>query len=240
MGLRFVVVEQAGEIGPARVAAQLDQAGPQHQAKDQPAQQPDHGARRRAAGEGSRIEQRAQKDREKARLEQLILPAEAEPGLPDVHEGEIQHPEERQQRRVREARQHHEGSRQTEVGGRQQRGVRGAEQEERRLRSERGGLAAEVCDQSLEMERHREQPFRAEQRQHLVDQREEGEEVDETESAQEDEARQPVGRLPSCGPGSQAPGQIAHARDTTPLGRALGCGVRVQCACNVASLAWPR
>ena len=46
--LRLVVVDEAREIAPARIAAQLDEPGAEHDARDQPAVEPDDRERRRA------------------------------------------------------------------------------------------------------------------------------------------------------------------------------------------------
>ena len=49
--LRLEVKVEAGEVAPARVAAQLDEPGAPHDPHRQPAQKPDHRARRRRDGE---------------------------------------------------------------------------------------------------------------------------------------------------------------------------------------------
>ena len=61
------------------------------------AKKPDDGEGRGAAREGPAIEERAEKDGEKARFEQLRFPAVAIPILPDVDERHVENPEEREQ-----------------------------------------------------------------------------------------------------------------------------------------------
>ena len=77
--LGLVVVDEAREIAPARVAAQLDQARAEHDAEDQPAQQPDdaRGGGRRGNGRGSSSGQR--KIARKPVSSELDLPAVAVP-----------------------------------------------------------------------------------------------------------------------------------------------------------------
>src|SRR5207247_4161238 len=98
-----VVVVQAREVAPAGIAAKLDETRAEHDAEDQPAQEPHDGRRRRPAREGARIEKRAEEDREEPRLQKLDLPAVGVPVLSDMNEGEIDRPEGREQYRVREA-----------------------------------------------------------------------------------------------------------------------------------------
>src|ERR1700680_1511036 len=77
--LRFIVVVKAGEIAPARVAAQFDEAGADHDAKTEPAKKPDNKQRRPAFGKRTAIQQRTEKDRQEPGLEQLNFPAVAVP-----------------------------------------------------------------------------------------------------------------------------------------------------------------
>ena len=85
-GLGFVVIIKTGQIAPTWIAAQLDQAGTNHDAKTQPAKKPDHEQRRTASREWATVEQWAKKDRQEPGLEQLCLPTIAVPNLPDVND----------------------------------------------------------------------------------------------------------------------------------------------------------
>lgn len=83
--LGLVVVVEAGQLAPARVAAHLDQPRPELDAEQDPAQQEEHHDRRRDLVV-------AQEDREEAGLQEQGLPAERVPGLADVHNRQIQDP----------------------------------------------------------------------------------------------------------------------------------------------------
>src|SRR3989442_15049067 len=72
--LGLVVVVEAGEVAPARVAAQLDQPCAEHDAEDEPAQAPHDGRWRRQALERAPVEEGAEEDGEEAGLEELDLP----------------------------------------------------------------------------------------------------------------------------------------------------------------------
>src|SRR5437588_7874982 len=98
--LRFVMIVQAGEIPPARVAAQFDEAGADHDAKTEPAKKPDDKQRRPALRKWPAIEQRAKKDRQEPGLEQLNFPAVAVPNLADVNDRNVHHPENGEHDRV--------------------------------------------------------------------------------------------------------------------------------------------
>ena len=91
-GLRFVVVEHAGEVAPARVAAEFDHAGAEHDAELHPQQQPEDEARRRGVGG-------AEEDGEETGFEQNRFPAEAVEHLAGIDEREVQEPEQRPHRR---------------------------------------------------------------------------------------------------------------------------------------------
>src|SRR5262249_39465838 len=94
-GLRFVVIIKTCEIAPAGVAAQFDQAGTKHDAKAEPAKKPDHQDRRPGLGKRPAIEQRAKKDRQESRLEQLDFPPVAVPNLADVNDRHVHRPKDR-------------------------------------------------------------------------------------------------------------------------------------------------
>ncbi len=135
--LGLVVVDETREVAPARVAAQLDESGAEHDAKDQPAEQPDHGERRWPPREGTSVDERAEEDREKAGLDELDLPAVAVPVLSDVDEREIEHPQDRHQDRVCEAEEQRQRERDAEPGARDQHGIGDVEPEDARLGEER-------------------------------------------------------------------------------------------------------
>src|SRR5205823_9600728 len=106
--LRFIVIVKTGQIAPAWIAAQLDKAGTNHDAKTEPAKKPDHQQRRPAFRKRTSIEQRAKKDRQEPGLEQLRLPSIAVPNLPDVNDGHVHRPENGEQNRVRVTADHNE------------------------------------------------------------------------------------------------------------------------------------
>src|SRR5207245_8942292 len=80
--LGLVVIVEAREVAPAGVAAQLDEPGPEHDAEDEPAEQPHDRRRHRTAGKGPRVEERAEEDGEKAGPEEPDTPAVLVP-VPD-------------------------------------------------------------------------------------------------------------------------------------------------------------
>ena len=84
--LGFEMIIQAGQILPARVGAQLDQAGAEHHAEQDPAPDPDQ----RHLRYGLR---RSTEDCEEAGFEQDRFPPKAVEGLSHVHEREIENPE---------------------------------------------------------------------------------------------------------------------------------------------------
>src|SRR5207249_1585721 len=59
--LRFVVIVKAGQIAPAGIATQFDQAGANHDAKAEPAKKPDDQQWRPAFRKWATIEQRTKK-----------------------------------------------------------------------------------------------------------------------------------------------------------------------------------
>src|SRR5215472_1418943 len=67
--LRLVVIIKAGEIAPAWVAPQLDQTGADHNAKPEPAKEPDDKNRRPAFRKRPSIEQWTEKDRQEPRFQ---------------------------------------------------------------------------------------------------------------------------------------------------------------------------
>src|SRR5207302_6486640 len=94
--LRFIVIGKAGEIAPARVAAQFDQTCAEHDPKSQPAKQPENQDWRPALRKRPSVEQWTKKDRQEAGLKQLNLPAVAVPDLSDVHDRHVHRPKYRE------------------------------------------------------------------------------------------------------------------------------------------------
>src|SRR6266480_1865998 len=137
-GLGFVVIIKTGQIAPTWIAAQLDQAGTNHDAKTEPAKKPNHQEGRPAFRKGTTIEQRAKKDRQEASLEQLCLPTIAVPHLPDVNDGHVHRPENREQNRVRVTAKDNERQTKTNPGKDRQTLIGNTEPEER-WQLQRGG-----------------------------------------------------------------------------------------------------
>ena len=78
-------------------------------AKDQPAAAPQRdGRRRRAHGQRAQRPQRREEDADEPRLEQLRLPPEREPPLPDFYEAHVQQPHRGQDEGVAAAAHEHE------------------------------------------------------------------------------------------------------------------------------------
>src|SRR5256714_15408322 len=98
--LRFVVIIKTCEIAPARIATQLDQTGPDHDAKTEPAKKPDHEERWPAFRKRAAIEQRTKKDRQEAGLQQLRFPTVSVPDLADVNDRHVHRPQDRHHDRV--------------------------------------------------------------------------------------------------------------------------------------------
>jgi hypothetical protein len=149
--LRLVVVVEAGQVAPAPVAAQLDEPRPEHDAHDQPAEQPDDCRRRREPRERARVHQRTEEHGQEPGLEELDLPAVAVPVLPDVHEGHVERPEQQHQRHVREARDHHRGEPDADPRRDEQRPVRDPQPEEARDLEHGRTPRAEVLPESLQI-----------------------------------------------------------------------------------------
>ena len=61
--LRLVVIIKAGEITPAWIAPQFDETGTDHDAKTEPAKQPDDKQRRPAFRKWAAVNERTKKDR---------------------------------------------------------------------------------------------------------------------------------------------------------------------------------
>src|SRR5438445_12080301 len=86
-GLRFVVIEHASEIAPAGVAAHLDQAGADHDAKSEPAEKPDDQDRRATFWKWPRVDKRTKKNGPETGLEESDFQAVAVTKLHKVVEG---------------------------------------------------------------------------------------------------------------------------------------------------------
>ena len=194
--LRLVVEDEAAEVAPARIAAQLDEAGAEHQPERQPAQQRDHERRRRvaAAREGMQAHERRQEDREEARLEQQDLPAVAVEEAAGVHVRHVEEPEPGQQRNVGEAGEQHQGAREADPSEEPERRVRVRQPEERRQPQEGEWSAADRLAHPLEHLVRGQQAARAEERLPLPQHDQERDHVDEAQQAKEEEAREPVRR----------------------------------------------
>src|SRR5438270_1472522 len=129
--LRFIVIVKTGQIAPAWIAAQLDKAGTNHDAKTEPAKKPDHQEGRPAFRKRTTIEQRAKKDGQESSLEQLCLPTIAVPHLPDVNDGHVHGPENGEQNRVRVTAKDNERQTKTNPGKDRQILIGNAEPKER-------------------------------------------------------------------------------------------------------------
>ena len=181
--LALVVVDEASEVAPARIAAQLDEPRAEHQPEEDPSEHPDHDHRRRhVAG--------AEEDREKTGLEQQRLPAETVPRLPHVHEREIEEPHHepdchahRCAKAFRDSGDGQRGADDTDPRECHGEAI-GVVQVEERRRSPEGD--------ALQEERHRGEAVCPEQRPELVDRHEKAHQVDHRERSLQQPAREPV------------------------------------------------
>ena len=168
--LGLVVVLEAGEVAPAAVAAQLDQARAELDAEQQPDEQPQD---RCGRGDVRGSEER----HEEPGLEQQRLPAEAVPDLADVDDRQVEHPEHGPQRDA--------GAEREDVGGARERGdgedeaERGDDPEDRVrvAQVEQARVAAE--GRAREEARDRRQAALADQRAELRQRDGERDDVDE-------------------------------------------------------------
>ena len=76
-------------IAPGRVAAQLDEAGAEHDAEDEPAKEPEDDDGRRALGKRAPVDERAEEDGEEAGFEELDLPTIPIPFLTNINERHV-------------------------------------------------------------------------------------------------------------------------------------------------------
>ena len=204
-------VREDGKVAPAGVAPELDESRSQHDAEDQPQEQPDHHARRRAARKRPRVEQWTKEDGQEAGFQQLDLPAVGIPILPDVHDGHVQGPQGREQQRVAQASGHEAAQRKPGPGHAQQRVVGTVQPEQGgQPQAPCPGGAQALADVIQEPVR-RQQPVRPDQRQQLPDGDQEGDGVHRAQPAQQDEARQPERRWALIG-GRRLEGLSDHGR----------------------------
>ena len=84
--LGFVMVVETGQVAPAGVAAEFDHARAEHDAEEDPEEQPKDYSRRFGVT-------RAEKDAEETAFEEDGFPAEAVEDLADIDEGKIEQPE---------------------------------------------------------------------------------------------------------------------------------------------------
>ena len=87
-GLGFIVVVETGEIAPAGVVTQLDEAGANFGSEEHPAQDQDR-------DDGGLDPSRSKEGGEETGFQEHGLPAESEEALADVDDGEIQHIEQK-------------------------------------------------------------------------------------------------------------------------------------------------
>src|SRR5207249_708447 len=90
--LSLEVIAECGEIAPAIVAAKFDERRANHDAKDEPAKEPNDDDGRFAFRKRTTIEQRAKEDREEAGFEQLNFPPVTVPILSDMDDRHVERP----------------------------------------------------------------------------------------------------------------------------------------------------
>src|ERR1043166_4578968 len=94
--LGLVMIVEASQVAPAGVATEFDEAGADHDTKDEPAKEPDDQPGRRAFREGPSIEQWTEKNGQEPGLQKLNFPAVTVPVLADVQVGHVERPEQGQ------------------------------------------------------------------------------------------------------------------------------------------------
>src|SRR5712691_1846099 len=142
--LGFVVIIKTGEIAPARIAAEFDEAGADHDAKSEPAEEPDDEKRRAAFGEWPAIEQRTEKDGQETGLEELNFPTVAVPNLADVNDRHVHQPKEREQDGVGVSCENKQRKRETDPGEDRQSVIGDTEPKERRHMQHAGSTGPEL------------------------------------------------------------------------------------------------
>jgi hypothetical protein len=179
---------EAGQVGPARVAADLDEARAEHDPEREPPHQHDRRHGRRARGERARIPRVRERGGEQRGLEDLDLPAEAEPELAEPDVRAVDRPQREERWQVRVAEREREREREPGVRPPGERAVGGIEPEQARHVPERAIGRAEA----LEVRADRGQPVLAEERRPLAHEAEERKDVDHAEQAEDQRAGQPV------------------------------------------------
>ncbi len=181
--LRLVVEVQTCQFAPAGVPAHLDQSGPEFHAEEHPAQQPQHQHRR----PGPRI---AEEHGEEPHLQQQRLPAEGVPGLPHVHDGEVEQPQQGPHRH-RGTQRHLVPGPGGQRGGQRRPGPRAAREEPvgiAQLEQARGAPEGHVPD----VARHGQHAVRPDQGAELQGRPDEGDEIDTGQGPLEDQPGEPV------------------------------------------------
>src|SRR5262249_10283732 len=102
-GLRLVMPNEAREVRPTRIVPNLDEAGAQHDAHDEPAKRPNDYRGGRRIGKRSDAPRRAKERREDAGLEDLDLPTERREILAEVRDRRIKDPHREEHEAVRHA-----------------------------------------------------------------------------------------------------------------------------------------
>lgn len=190
--LRFVVIIQTGEIAPARVAAQFDETGPDHDAKAEPPKKPDDEKRWPTFRKWPRIEQRAEKDRQEASLEQLGFPAVAVPNLADVDDRHVHHPKNCQDDCIRVTGEHDERQSKTDPREAPQSTIGDAEPKECGQPNHSGGGRPELRLDSFQKMIRRRQAVFADQWHELLRRDQKCNCVNESKQSQNNKAREPI------------------------------------------------
>src|SRR5437870_2645810 len=188
-GLRFVVIEHASEIAPAGVAAHLDQAGADHDAKSEPAEKPDDQDRRATFWKWPRVDKRTKKNRQETGLEELDFPAVAVPNLANVDDRHVHRPEDRKQDRVRVTAEHDERESKSRPSKDRQSVVGNPKPEQRRDIEHSGGARTRFVFDSCEIMCSRGETVRTDQRHQLIGRNQERDRVNEPEQSENDKAR---------------------------------------------------
>ena len=183
--LRFVVEAQGGEIAPRGIAArELDPARREHETEEKPAQQEEGDRGRREAASESPATRRHEEDREKAHLEQQVVPLELQEHLAGNRERKIEKPGRGRARGGREADD--EEDRRENSGAAEQMQERVARREPAEGRQKPVTLRSRLRAHPVEKLTDRENPARADEPVHLHPERDERREVAKPERAQEE------------------------------------------------------
>src|SRR5262249_26647217 len=147
--LCLVVIVKAGEVAPARIAAQFDQTRADHDAKPKPSKKPNNENRWGTLGKRSSIEQRTKKDRQEASFEQLNLPPITVPNLSNMDNGHVHRPKHREQNRVGVAAQNDQRQGKAHPGEDRQCIVGNSEPKKRRESRHSSSARTELCLDAL-------------------------------------------------------------------------------------------